>query len=97
MRKHPSIARLAGPASLALAIAWLPAKGERQPDPMFMLAGGPGQSALESFPGIAPALAEVRKKRDIVLVDQRGTGLTAPINCPSLQNLVGAYAPAAAI
>ena len=30
-----------------LAIAWLPAKGERQPDPVFMLAGGPGQSALE--------------------------------------------------
>ncbi|MBP8098363.1 MAG: alpha/beta hydrolase, partial [Arenimonas sp.] len=33
---------------ISLAIAWLPAKGERQPDPMFMLAGGPGQSALES-------------------------------------------------
>ena len=73
-------ARPAG-RKISLAIAWLPAKGERQPDPMFMLAGGPGQSALESFPGIAPAFAEVRKKRDIVLVDQRGTGGSNQLIC----------------
>ena len=64
-----------------LAIAWLPAKGDAKPDPMFMLAGGPGQSALESFPGIAPAFAEVRKKRDIILVDQRGTGGSNKLIC----------------
>jgi len=66
---------------ISLAIAWLPAKGERQPDPMFMLAGGPGQSALESFPDIAPAFAEVRKLRDIILVDQRGTGGSNKLIC----------------
>jgi len=66
---------------ISLAIAWVPAKGEGLPDPMFMLAGGPGQSALESFPGIAPAFADLRKKRDIVLVDQRGTGDSNRLIC----------------
>ncbi len=66
---------------ISLAIAWLPAKGEAEADPVFMLAGGPGQSALESFPSIAPAFAEVRKKRDIVLVDQRGTGGSNKLIC----------------
>ena len=56
---------------ITLAISWLPASGEAEPDPIFMLAGGPGQAA--SFLGpFAAALTGVRKDRDIVLVDQRG-------------------------
>ncbi len=66
---------------ISLAIAWLPAKGEAEPDPMVMIAGGPGQSALETFPGIAPAFAEVNKKRNILLVDQRGTGGSNKLSC----------------
>src|SRR4249919_156545 len=66
---------------ISLAIAWLPAKGDAEPDPMFMIAGGPGQSALESFPGIAPAFAELRKKRNVLLVDQRGTGGSNKLVC----------------
>jgi hypothetical protein len=66
---------------IKLAIAWLPAKGEALPDPVVMIAGGPGQSALESFPSIAPAFAELRKKRDIILVDQRGTGGSNKLVC----------------
>ena len=64
-----------------LAIAWLPARGEGAPDPVFFIAGGPGQSALDSFPGIAPAFAELRKKRDVILVDQRGTGRSNKLIC----------------
>lgn len=71
---------------ISLAIAWLPAKGEAEPDPMMMIAGGPGQSALETFPSIAPAFAEVNKKRNIVLVDQRGTGGSNKLSC---KNTVG--------
>ena len=66
---------------ISLAIAWVPAKSEALPDPMFMLTGGPGQSALESFPSIAPAFADLRRKRDIVLVDQRGTGDSNKLIC----------------
>jgi pimeloyl-ACP methyl ester carboxylesterase len=64
-----------------LGIAWVPAKDEGAPDPLFFIAGGPGQSALESFPGIAPAFAELRKKRDVILVDQRGTGRSNKLIC----------------
>jgi pimeloyl-ACP methyl ester carboxylesterase len=64
-----------------LAIAWVPARGEAEPDPMFMLAGGPGQSALDSYPTIAGAFAEINKKRDVILVDQRGTGDSNRLVC----------------
>jgi pimeloyl-ACP methyl ester carboxylesterase len=70
---------------ISLAIAWVPASGEAVADPVFLLAGGPGQSALESFPSIAGAMNEVRKKRDIILVDQRGTGGSNKLVCRNAQ------------
>ena len=51
---------------------------------MFILAGGPGQAA--SFLGpFAAALTGVRKDRDIVLVDQRGTGRSSPLVCAAFK------------
>ncbi|WP_140727675.1 alpha/beta hydrolase [Pseudomonas sp. Hp2] len=68
---------------IALKIAWLEADsdGPGEADPVFFIAGGPGQSATESASLVAPALAEVRKKRDIFLVDQRGTGGSNALAC----------------
>lgn len=68
---------------VALNIAWLPATGDADtaPDPVFFLAGGPGQSAVESYPGLDPVFSEVRKQRDVVLVDQRGTGKSNLLAC----------------
>jgi len=69
---------------IALHIAWVPAgdEGPTEPDPVFMLAGGPGQSAADTFPQVAPAFAELLKKRNVILVDQRGTGHSNPLSCP---------------
>jgi pimeloyl-ACP methyl ester carboxylesterase len=64
-----------------LAIAWVPAREDAVPDPVFMLAGGPGQSARDSYPGIARAFAEVGKRHHIILVDQRGTGDSNRLIC----------------
>jgi pimeloyl-ACP methyl ester carboxylesterase len=58
-----------------------------EPDPVFMLAGGPGQSASEVFPYILPAFDDLSQNRDIVLVDQRGTGQSNPLDCPELEDL----------
>jgi pimeloyl-ACP methyl ester carboxylesterase len=71
------------PASrqIELALAWVPASGTAAADPVFMLAGGPGQSARDSFPGIAHAFREVRKNRHVLLLDQRGTGASNPLIC----------------
>jgi pimeloyl-ACP methyl ester carboxylesterase len=68
---------------IALNIAWLPAaeSGDHLPDPVFLIAGGPGQSATESFAGYVPMLQDVRKHRDLLLVDQRGTGKSNPLQC----------------
>lgn len=68
---------------IGLKIAWIPADKDdaAEPDPVFMLAGGPGQSALESYPQTAGAFAETRKKRHIILVDQRGTGGSNALTC----------------
>jgi len=52
-----------------------------QPDPLFVLAGGPGQAATDFYAGYAAAFSAIGRDRDIVLVDQRGTGKSAPLNC----------------
>src|SRR5690606_36247468 len=67
--------------TIDLAVAWIPARGEGAPDPVFMIAGGPGQSALESYPMLHGAFADVRRNRHVVLVDARGTGGSHPLAC----------------
>jgi pimeloyl-ACP methyl ester carboxylesterase len=51
-------------------------------DPLFVLPGGPGLGAVNFYAGAAPAFERVRRDRDLVLVDQRGTGKSNPLNCP---------------
>lgn len=65
-----------------LAIARIKSKaGKPAPDPVFFLAGGPGQASREAYPQIAPAFARIADKRDIVLMDQRGTGGSHKLDC----------------
>lgn len=62
--------------------AVVPALARRkQPDPVFLLAGGPGQSAMELAPSVMPLFSRLNNRRDIVFVDQRGTGRSAPLTC----------------
>ncbi|WP_206483467.1 alpha/beta fold hydrolase [Thalassotalea sp. G2M2-11] len=49
--------------------------------PLMFLAGGPGQAAVSLAGGLYKAFNEVRKTRDIILVDQRGTGQSHPLQC----------------
>jgi pimeloyl-ACP methyl ester carboxylesterase len=67
---------------IGLAVAVVPAISTRaEPDPLFMIAGGPGQGARESFVPALAALGSIRNTRDVVLVDQRGTGDSQPLDC----------------
>ncbi len=52
------------------------------PDPVVLLAGGPGQSAVEAYPLAHGALGPLLAKRNILLVEQRGTGESSPLKCP---------------
>ena len=67
---------------IGLHVAIIPAiKRDPQPDPLFMLAGGPGQSAIETFPTLISLMFLIHEDRDIVLIDQRGTGQSNPLRC----------------
>jgi pimeloyl-ACP methyl ester carboxylesterase len=68
---------------VGLRVAVVRARGRSPaPDPLFFLTGGPGQAASESFVRISFAFKELNNQRDIVLVDQRGTGQSNPLECP---------------
>lgn len=74
-------ARPDGP-SIDVHYVVVPAMARRKlPDPVFLIAGGPGQSAIEVAPQVMPLFGRLNNRRDIVFVDQRGTGRSAPLTC----------------
>jgi pimeloyl-ACP methyl ester carboxylesterase len=52
-----------------------------EPDPVFIFAGGPGQAASETWVMLRGMLNKIRKNRDIVMIDQRGTGQSNKLDC----------------
>ena len=50
-------------------------------DPLFVLAGGPGQAGSDVIILLSAAFNRVRATRDIVFIDQRGTGLSGKLDC----------------
>jgi pimeloyl-ACP methyl ester carboxylesterase len=71
-----------GGAAIDLSVAVVPALNRRAAAaPLFVLAGGPGQGATAMYASYAAAFARVNRNHDIVLIDQRGTGKSAPLTC----------------
>jgi pimeloyl-ACP methyl ester carboxylesterase len=67
---------------IELKIVVYPATGQnKSPDPLFYIAGGPGSSAIEDAPYVAQDYTKVRESRDLVFLDQRGTGGSHALNC----------------
>lgn len=65
-----------------LFVARVPAvSGRKAPDPLLLIAGGPGMGASEMYPAVAQAFARIRRERDLILVDQRGTGRSGALRC----------------
>jgi pimeloyl-ACP methyl ester carboxylesterase len=68
--------------AIDIHVAVLPALARNKlPDPIFFLAGGPGQSAIDLAGPIQAMLSRFGNRRDIVLIDQRGTGRSATLMC----------------
>jgi len=75
-REHPK------GGSIALKVAVVPALNRRSTEaPMFLLAGGPGQSAIQVYVALSGAFARINRNHAIVLLDQRGTGDSSPQSC----------------
>jgi pimeloyl-ACP methyl ester carboxylesterase len=71
-----------GSRTIALRIVTLPATGsDPAPDPIFFLAGGPGQAATGLIRDTSFADPVLRERRDLVFLDQRGTGASNPLLC----------------
>ena len=71
-----------GGVRIEVHFAVLPALARhKKPDPVFFIAGGPGQSAITLAGPLSRMLARLGQRRDTVLVDQRGTGRSAPLDC----------------
>ena len=61
-----------------LFVARIPSQvADPLPDPLILIAGGPGQSTVDFYMQNRPVFAPVRRERDLILVDQRGTGRSA--------------------
>jgi pimeloyl-ACP methyl ester carboxylesterase len=69
--------------SLAIRVVVLPASdaAQRLADPLLVLEGGPGASVLSMAPMHAMAFAALQARRDLVFVEQRGTGESAGLHC----------------
>lgn len=72
-----------------LHVAVVPALSlEPEPDAFVPIAGGPGQASSEFYAAQAGAFEKIRRTRDIVLLDQRGTGQSAPLDCAFDEDIV---------
>ncbi len=70
---------------IPLRVVVLPATGPgRLPDPFVYFAGGPGDASIPGGVFMARQLPALRQKRDVLLVDYRGTGQSGRLFCPEL-------------
>jgi pimeloyl-ACP methyl ester carboxylesterase len=75
--------------TIELYVAVVPALSlEPANDPFLPIAGGPGQSTVSFYAGWSSVFERVRQHRDIVLLDQRGTGASAPMVCDIDEDVV---------
>ncbi len=81
-------------AKIRLNFIILPARTNNPaPDPIFAFHGGPGVGAATSPEGFARYCDRARWDREVVLIDQRGTGLSNRLHCERIgdPNLAQTY------
>jgi pimeloyl-ACP methyl ester carboxylesterase len=80
--ERPENPQAAAGRMLTIHFAVVPALAKNKaPDPLFVFAGGPGQAATRVAGALQATLAKINARRDIVYIDQRGTGQSNPLQC----------------
>ena len=75
--------------AIEVSVAVVPALDLKpESDPFVPLAGGPGGSAIEFYSAYSGAFEHVRRHRDILLVDQRGTGSSSRMDCDVDEDII---------
>jgi len=78
---------------ITLFVARIKASGKKnQPDPLVPLAGGPGAAASELYAFQGQGLDKIQQHRDLIIIDQRGTGKSNKLSCPGVMETVDAFA-----
>lgn len=76
---------------IALRVAVVPAlePANRLPDPLVLFGGGPGESIIDSGSAGDDDISVLRRRRDILMVDFRGTGGSSPLPCTEIEGVAG--------
>lgn len=75
--------------TIDIFVAKFPAKqANAQKDAFTVIQGGPGGSSIDLYLSYQSLFEGIRTKRDIIVVDQRGTGRSNILLCPDLKNEV---------
>lgn len=73
--------------TIALRVAVISAASPNaKADALTIINGGPGGSSIDLYADMAGAFSMVQRERDIVVMDQRGTGASNPLDCPALDD-----------
>ena len=65
--------------TIRIAVGILKDRSENhQPDPVIVLAGGPGEKVMENAAALEMVLGPIHPNRDLIVFDQRGVGLSEP-------------------
>ncbi len=79
-----------GGRRIGLRVAVVPAvTTDPEPDPLFVLAGGPGDAGTQFFAWLPGVFTDVHATRDIILLDQRGTGHSNALSLPAMPDTGG--------
>ena len=90
VRRPLDPARPHGP-SIDIRLRWLPASSRRaRGHALVAVEGGPGFATIESRYGYQAMYGPLLRTRNLLLVDNRGTGTSGVLRCPSLQRVAGA-------
>jgi pimeloyl-ACP methyl ester carboxylesterase len=81
--------------TVQVGFAFVPARRQPAVDTVVPHEGGPGYSTTGTGADYAAMYGPLLERRNLLLVDQRGTGLSQPLRCPDLQHLVLPYHVAA--
>jgi len=86
------------PGTIGVGFAFVPATDTSRPalGTVVPHEGGPGYATTSSGTSYADMYGALLSRRNLLLVDQRGTGRSEPVDCPELQSLVTSYPSAAA-
>lgn len=67
---------------VGLKVVVVPARTpDPEPDPLVPVAGGPGEGITAAAPFVPRIAGEILERRDVLLMDQRGTGGSNPLPC----------------